>query len=70
MDQAFRVARFAFMSKPTNKTIPSFSMKIRLGEIPIHRFSMFPFQFSFDLRFTCCPLGSVKETAQRALSSF
>ena len=45
------------MSKPADKTIPSFSMKIRLDEISIHKFSMSPFQFSFNWKFIRFSLG-------------
>ena len=50
----------AFTSKPIDETIPSFSMNIRLDEIPIHMFSIFPFQLSFTWKFICFSLVLLK----------
>ena len=63
-DQAFRNDCFTFTSKPIDKTSPSFSMKIRLDEIPIHKLSISSFQLSFNYKFICFSLGLVKESTQ------
>ena len=58
----------AFMSKPIDETIPSFSMNIRLDEIPIHKFSIFPFQLSFNWKFIYFSLVLLKESTQFGIS--
>ena len=58
----------AFTSKPIDETIPSFSMNIRLDEIPIHKFSIFPFQLSFNWKFICFSLVLLKESTQFGIS--
>ena len=55
--QGFRNDSFTFTSKPIDNTIPSFSMKIRLDEIPIHEFSISSFQFLFNWKFICFSPG-------------
>ena len=67
-DKAFRNDCFTFTSKPIDKTIPSFSMKIRLDEIPLHQFSFFSFQFPFNWKFICFSLGLLKESTQFGIS--
>ena len=66
---------FTFTSKPIDKTSPSFSMKIRLDEIPIHKLSISSLQLLLNYKFICFPLGLLKESTQFgilqcALSSF
>ena len=58
----------AFTSKPIDETTPSFSMNIRLDEIPIHKFSIFPFQLSFNWKFICFSLVLLKESTQFGIS--
>ena len=58
----------AFTSKPIDETIPSFSMNIRLDEIPIHKFSIFPFQLSFNWKFICFSLVLLKESTRFGIS--